>query len=68
MRASDLPHVLHTFDTLEGGFRIWNVATDLPINPASPGFDANKLRRLATTLGPLSYREGYDRVTMHSKT
>jgi hypothetical protein len=62
-----LPHVLHTFDTLEGAQRVLNVATDLPTVPGAPGFDAEALYALNKELSKLlDPRNGYDRFILHS--
>jgi hypothetical protein len=63
-----LPHVLHTFDTLDDrGRRILNVATDLPISPGSSGFNAEALHALNARLFELiDPRRGYDEVKIHS--
>jgi hypothetical protein len=68
MPKINLPHVLHTFDTLDGARRILNVATDLPTKPGTPGFDAEALHSLNRELSKLiDPRNGYDGFKLHSK-
>jgi hypothetical protein len=63
-----LPHVLHTFDTLEGPQRVLNVATDLSTDPSAPGYDAEAVYTLNKALSKLvDPRKGYDRFILHSK-
>jgi hypothetical protein len=67
MSQDILRHVLEYFDTLEGGSRILNVRIDLPINPLSPDFNAEKLDALNRELAKRLTDGKYDRISLHSK-
>jgi hypothetical protein len=66
MPQINLPHVLCAFDACDRGRRILNVATDLPVKPTAPGYDAEALYALSSALGKLlEPRKGYDEIVLH---
>jgi len=66
MTPDILRHALEYSETLERGSRILNVRIDLPINPASPGFSAERLHDLNVELAKRLDDGRYDRIDLRS--
>lgn len=64
-----IPHLIQRYDSLalgkNGPERVLNVVTDLPIDPATPGFNAETLHDFVTAVSALIAPGDYERATVH---